>query len=246
METRGFGTEKVSEELARLFPEARIARLDRDTAATERHYRDIIASFELGETDILIGTQMITKGFDFAGVDMVGILNADNLLSYPDFRASERAFQLITQVAGRSGRRDGHGEVVIQTAQPTLPLIRQIAAGDYAGMVHTQLEERADFFYPPYCRLVEITMRHRNRELLWEAANHIAAAARTTFGSRLLGPQPPLVDRIRGEYLLSFILKVERSQSFARAKKSLAEVVERLRADRKYRYIIVTCNVDPQ
>lgn len=246
METRGFGTEKVGEELAHLFPEARTDRLDRDTAATERRYREIIASFERGETDVLVGTQMITKGFDFDGVALVGVLNADNLLSYPDFRASERAFQLLTQVAGRAGRRDERGEVIIQTAQPTLPLIRQIAAGDYEGMVRTQLADRADFFYPPYCRLVEITMRHRNRELLWDAANCLAVDGRAIFGSRLLGPQPPLVDRIRGEYLLSFLLKVERSQSFARAKEALAEAIARLNSEQKYKYIRVTCNVDPQ
>ena len=246
METRGFGTEKVGEELARLFPEARIDRLDRDTATTERRYREIIAWFERGETDILVGTQMITKGFDFDGVALVGVLNADNLLSYPDFRASERAFQLITQVAGRAGRRYEPGEVVIQTAQPTLPLIRQIAAGDYEGMVHTQLADRADFFYPPYCRLIEVTMRHRNKELLWEAANRFAGAGRGLFGNRLLGPQPPLVDRIRGEYLLTFLLKVERSQSFARAREALAEGIARLLSEQKYKYVNVTCNVDPQ
>ncbi len=246
VETRGFGTEKVEEELSHIFPEARIDRLDRDTATTERRYRDIIASFERGETDILVGTQMITKGFDFDGVALVGVLNADNLLSYPDFRASERAFQLITQVAGRAGRRDEPGEVIIQTAQPTLPLISQIAAGDYEGMVHTQLADRADFFYPPYCRLVEITMRHRDRELLWEAANRLAAAGRAVFGNRLLGPQPPSVDRIRGEYLLAFLLKVERSQSFAQAKEALADAIARLLSEQKYKYINVVCNVDPQ
>ncbi|MCL2561113.1 MAG: primosomal protein N' [Rikenellaceae bacterium] len=246
MEARGFGTEKVEEELARLFPEAHLARLDRDTATSEARYRAIISAFERGETDVLIGTQMISKGFDFKGVALVGMLNADNLLSYPDFRASERAFQTITQMAGRAGRRGERGEVVIQTAQPQLPIIREAAAGDYAAMAVTQLAERAEFFYPPYCRLIEITLRHRNSELLWEAANRFAAAARTTFGRSLLGPQPPLVDRIKNVCILSFLLKVERTQSFSRAKDALSAAVATLRSEQRFRYVDFIFNVDPQ
>lgn len=246
LQTRGFGTEKVEEELSHIFPSARIERLDRDTASTAARYNSIIASFEHGQTDILVGTQMITKGFDFGGVSLVGILNADNLLSYPDFRAAERAFQLVTQVAGRAGRRADQGEVVIQTSQPENPAIRQIAEGDYGGMVRTQLAERADFLYPPYCRLIEVTMKHRDKELLWAAANMVAAEGRKAFGRMLLGPQPPLVDRIRGEYLLTLMLKVERRTSFAGAKKILSGIIGAMHADRRFRYVSVTFNVDPQ
>ena len=174
----GFGTEKIEQEIARLFPEARVARLDRDSAASERAFRETIARFERGETDILVGTQMITKGFDFGGVSLVGILNADNLVNAPDFRAAERAFQLITQVAGRAGRRDDQGEAVIQTSDPTNPVIRQAAAGDYEAMARTQLAERAEFFYPPYARLTALTLRHRDpatRRATW--ANGCAAAS---------------------------------------------------------------------
>lgn len=246
VETRGFGTEKVEEELSKLLPAARIERLDRDTTQTAKRYNAIISSFENSETDILIGTQMITKGFDFDGVALVGILNADNLLAYPDFRAAERAFQLMTQVAGRAGRRTEVGEVVIQTSQSANPVIRQAASGDYEGMVRSQLAERAEFFYPPYCRLIAVNLRHRDKTLLWNAANVFARNSREVFGRRILGPQPPSVDKIRGEYLLSFMLKVERQQSFATAKKLLTGIISKLHSDKQYKYITVLCNVDPQ
>jgi primosomal protein N' (replication factor Y) len=240
LEPRGFGTEKAAEEVARLVPEARVARLDRDTAVSARRYESTIAAFERGETDILVGTQMITKGFDFGGVALVGILNADNLLAYPDFRAAERAFQTITQMAGRCGRRGERGRVVIQTAQPANTLIRQAADGDYGAMAREQLAERADFLYPPYCRLIEVTLRHRDATKLWDAANRLAAAARATFGKMLLGPQPPLVDKVRGEELLTLMLKVERGSSFADARRLLGELLAGVRGVR------VSVNVDPQ
>lgn len=148
-------------------------------------------AFEQGRTDILIGTQIVTKGFDFGGVSLVGILNADNLLNYPDFRAGERAFQLMTQVGGRAGRRSEPGTVVIQTAQPQHPVIEQVLRGDYGAMVRSQLAERRAFFYPPYCRLIAVVMRHRDKELLWRAAGAFAGSAREVFGRRLLGPEAP-------------------------------------------------------
>ncbi|MCM1302282.1 MAG: primosomal protein N', partial [Bacteroides cellulosilyticus] len=162
----GFGTEQIEQELSELFPEARVARLDRDNATSERAYNAIIDDFAARRTDLLVGTQMITKGFDFGGVSLVGILNADNLLNNPDFRAAERAFQLMTQVAGRAGRRDDGGEVVIQTAEPGHPVIRQVAAGDYEAMARMQLADREAFFYPPYARLTALTLRHRDPALL--------------------------------------------------------------------------------
>ncbi len=245
-EARGFGTEKVEEELQRIFPAARIARLDRDTAASERRYRQIVADFERGETDILVGTQMIAKGFDFPRVVLVGVLNADNLLNYPDFRASERAFQLMTQVAGRAGRGRTPGEVVIQTSQPQHPVIRQVMDGDYEGMVRSQLAERRSFFYPPYCRLVAVTLRHRDKAVLWRAASRFGEVCRPVFGRRLLGPEAPPVDRVREEFIVCFTLKIEREQSFAQARGLLAGMVARLTAEPDYRNLTVVCNVDPQ
>lgn len=246
VETKGFGTEKIEEELAVLFPSAKIERLDRDTATSATRYNAIISAFEKGETDILIGTQMITKGFDFDGVSLVGILNADNLLAYPDFRASERAFQLMMQVAGRAGRRSKKGAVIIQTSQPENHIIRQAANDDYAAMYRGQMEERKTFFYPPFCRLINITFKHRDRMLLWQAANHFAEVAKKIFGRRLIGPIPPPVDRIRGEYLLGIMLKIERDKPFSKARRIIEKHVEEMKSNENYKNVTVVFNVDPQ
>lgn len=243
---RGFGTEKVEEELSKIFPEARIDRLDRDSATSQRAYNEIIRRFESGQTDLLVGTQMITKGFDFSQVSVVGILNADNLLNYPDFRSSERAFQLITQVAGRAGRREKLGEVIVQTSQPDHPVIRQAATGDYLSMVNIQLREREAFHYPPYARLISITMRHREANLLREAARQLGIKLREVFGQRVLGPQSPPVDRINGVYILGFMLKIENSLSFARARALLSEQLDAIRHTKEWSTIFIYCDVDPQ
>ncbi len=243
---KGFGTEKVEEEIARLFPEARVARLDRDSVTSERAFREIVRSFERGESDILVGTQMITKGFDFGGVSLVGILNADNLLNSPDFRAAERAFQLMMQVAGRAGRRGTGGEVVIQTSDPQHPLLQQLVRGDYDAMVRSQLAEREAFAYPPYARLVALTLRHRDLQLLRRGAMALAEALRGRFGRRLLGPITPPVDRIRDEYLVEMLLKIESGSSFARARRVLSEELEHFARHPEYKTVRIICNVDPQ
>lgn len=245
VEARGFGTEKVEEELIRLFPKASVVRLDRDTAQSVRAYNYVIESFESGAANILVGTQMITKGFDFAGVSVVGILNADNLLNYPDFRAAERAYQVIAQMAGRAGRRDKRGEVIIQTSCPENIVIQQAAAGDYGAMVRTQLLERADFFYPPYCRLITVTLKFRDKDVLDAAARSLRDLLIPVFGQRLLGPQPPVVDRIKRQHLLSFMIKTARNESFATAKKTLAQAVTALNSEPNFRYVEAIINVDP-
>ncbi|MDE5578823.1 MAG: primosomal protein N' [Alistipes sp.] len=242
----GFGTEKIEEEIARLFPEARVARLDRDTVTSERAFNAIVAGFARRETDILVGTQMITKGFDFEGVALVGILNADNMLNNPDFRAGERAFQLMTQVAGRAGRRARGGEVVIQTAEPGHPVIRQVVGGDFEGMARMQLADREAFFYPPYARLTMLTLRHRDPQLLRRGAAELAARLRGRFGRRLLGPMTPPVDRIRGEYLVGLLLKIESGASSARARELLGAELAAFAQHPEYRTIAVVPNVDPQ
>ncbi len=242
----GFGTEKVEQEIARIFPEAHVARLDRDKITSERACRTIVADFEAHRTDILVGTQMITKGFDFEGVSLVGILNADNLLNHPDFRAAERAFQLMMQVAGRSGRRSDGGEVVIQTSEPTHPVIRQVAAGDYEAMAREQLAEREAFFYPPYARLIALTLRHRDPALLHRGADTLAERLRAHFGRRLLGPITPPVERIRGEYLIALLLKIESGASFTRARELLCAELRRFADNQEFKPVTVVCNVDPQ
>ena len=243
---RGFGTEKVEEEIARLFPEARVARLDRDSVTSERAFNAIISDFEARKTDILVGTQMITKGFDFGGVSLVGILNADNLLNNPDFRAAERAFQLMLQVAGRAGRRSDGGEVVIQTSEPGHPVIRQVVAGDFAGMARMQLSEREAFFYPPYARLTSLTLRHRDVALLRRGVTELAARLRVRFGRRVLGPMTPPVDRIRGEYLAGLLLKIESGASSAKARSLLGAELKAFAENPEFKTITVVCNVDPQ
>lgn len=242
----GFGTEKVEEEIERIFPGARVARLDRDSVTSQKAYGAIIASFERRETDILVGTQMITKGFDFEGVSLVGILNADNLLFNPDFRASERAFQLMTQVAGRAGRRSVTGGVVIQTSEPQHPVIRQVVEGDYEGMARMQLAEREAFCYPPYARLVSFTLRHRDPERVRLAATEFAGLLRERFGRRVLGPMAPPVDRIRGEYLAGVLLKIESGASMVRARTLLRRAMEGLSAREAFKNVTLVVNVDPQ
>ena len=246
LQPMGFGTEKIEEQIAELFPEARVARLDRDKVTSEQAFRAIIDDFAAHRTDILVGTQMITKGFDFDGVALVGVLNADNLLHNTDFRAAERAFQLLTQVAGRAGRRTASGEVVIQTSDPAHPVLQQVLTGDFAAMATAQLAERRDFGYPPYARLTAFTLRHRDPQLLRQGAAALAARLRERFGRRILGPVAPPVDRIRGEYLLSLLLKVETTASQRRARAIAAEELRRFAADATYKTITVAVNVDPQ
>lgn len=241
---QGFGTEKIEEELHHYFPDARIERLDADSARSTRNYQRIIDSFSTGTTDILIGTQIITKGFDFGGVALVGILNADNLLLYPDFRSSERAFQLIVQVGGRAGRRDEQGTVIIQTTQPDHPVIRQAMNGDYDTMIHSLLAERRTFLYPPYCRLISIIFRHRDRTLLQRAADTFAVQARLRFGHMLMGPETPPVDRIRNQFRLQFLLKIDRRQTAV--KQELSILFDELHANPSFRTVEIIPDVDPQ
>lgn len=242
----GLGTEKVEEETAALFPDARILRLDRDTATSPSRYERTVTDFERGAADILVGTQMITKGFDFPGLELVGILNADNMLNFPDFRASERAYQTMTQVAGRAGRSGPNGEVVIQTSQPDHPVIRQVQALDYEGMVKMQLAERSIFGYPPYGRLIKIIMRHSDDRLLNEAASWLAARARELFGSRVFGPHAPLIEKAGGESFMEIMLKIENGTSAAKVKEELSKIISAASRHDDYKRVTVFCDIDPQ
>ncbi|MFR9534209.1 MAG: primosomal protein N', partial [Rikenellaceae bacterium] len=242
----GFGTEKIEEQIAELFPQATVDRLDRDKVTSPRALQEIIDRFERGETDILVGTQMITKGFDFSRVTLVGILNADNMLNSPDFRAEERAYQLMTQVAGRAGRRTTGGEVVIQTSQASHRILKMVAARDFKTMAGQLLTERELFQYPPYARITAIIMRHRDRNKLHAAANTLSALLRATFGRRVQGPVTPAVDKIRDEYIVAMNLKIESGASSVKAREILISKIEELRRDPQFKYIDIICNVDPQ
>lgn len=240
----GFGTERVEQEIARLIPEARVARLDGDTSSSESSFKRIVREFETGATNILVGTQILGKGFDFGGVTTVGILNADNLLSAPDFRAAERAYQLITQVAGRAGRRDSRGHVVVQTSMPNHPVIREVAYGSYRNMALAELREREAFGYPPYSHLVRLLLRHKDSSLLGDGARFVAEVMRRKFGSRVLGPAAAAVERLRGEYRMEILLKIESGASMRRARQLLREVLSKVEADVKYKSLIINVDVD--
>ncbi len=246
LQPMGFGTEKITEQIAALFPEARVARLDRDMASSPRAFKQVLSDFALHKTDILVGTQMITKGFDFDGVSLVGILNADNLLHNPDFRSGERAFQMMQQVAGRAGRRKEGGEVLIQTSEPGHPVIRKVVENDYEGMALGELQERKAFSYPPYARLTYILLKHTDPTLLRRGAMDLASRLRQRFGRRIMGPMPPPVDRIRGEYLVGILLKVEHGASSVRAREVLREEVAKFRTDPDFKRITLQFDVDPQ
>ena len=238
----GFGTERVEEAVAQLFPEARVLRLDGDTATSSTAYNRIIGAFARHEADILVGTQIVSKGLDFADVTLIGILNGDNLLASPDFRAEERGWQLLMQVAGRAGRRDKRGEVIIQTAEPNHPVYAMI--GDYDRVANKLLAERKQFGYPPFVRIIKVVMRSSNKEALVNSSLQFGEQLRNRFGRRVLGPVSPLIDRVRGEYRVELMLKIEVEASFSRARAILKEEIFKLRSDKSYRNIVVICDVD--
>lgn len=244
MALMGFGTEKVAEEISRLMPEARIERLDGDTSTSERAFKRIVTRFDSGEADILVGTQILTKGFDFGGVTTVGILNADNLLTMPDFRASERAFQLMMQVAGRAGRRNDRGRVVIQTSQPKHPVIRFVASGDYHAMANSELAERRAFGYPPYSHLIRLLMRHEEYNLLHHAAHALATVMRKKFGARVMGPVSAALEMLRGEHRAEILLKIESGASMQRAHTLLREAIATVEGDPQYKTVKISVDVD--
>ena len=242
---RGFGTEKIEDDIKALFPDARVARMDLDTTRTRTAYERIISDFQQGKTDILIGTQMVSKGLDFDHVSIVGILNADTMLNYPDFRAYERAFQLMAQVAGRAGRKNKRGRVVLQTKSIDHPIIPQVIANDYEAMVGGQLAERQMFHYPPYYRLVYVYLKNRNETLLDLMAQTMAAKLRTVFGNRVLGPDKPPVARVQTLFIRKIVLKIETNAPMARARELLVQVQKEMVAEDRFKSLIVYYDVDP-
>lgn len=241
----GYGTEKIEEELSNMFPEARIARMDLDTTRTRNAYEKIIDDFQCGHTDVLIGTQMVSKGLDFDNVAVVGILNADILLNYPDFRANERSFQLMAQVAGRAGRKSGRGTVYLQTKSPETPVIPQIVQNNYLQFYDSQLTERMLFHYPPFYRLVYVFLRHRDIRLLDETAACYGARMRQIFGDRVLGPDLPPVARVQQLYIRKIVLKVETSVSQYKVNEALATLKDEFAATKRYASVNIFYDVDP-
>lgn len=243
--SRGFGTEKVEEDFKEFFPDARIARMDLDTTRTRAAYERIIDDFQVGKTDVLIGTQMVSKGLDFDRVSVVGILNADSLLNYPDFRAYERAFQMMAQVSGRAGRKNKQGLVVLQTKSMEHPIIAQVMNTDFEGMYRSQMEERSAFGYPPYCRLIYVYLKHHRQDVLDKAATAMAGRLREIFGRRILGPDNPPVARIQTLYIKKIVVKIEVSASMMKVRELLRQVQREIQMDEHFRSLLVYYDVDP-
>ncbi|MBP5306567.1 MAG: primosomal protein N' [Paludibacteraceae bacterium] len=243
--TVGFGTEKIEEELRALFPEARTARMDLDTTRSRKSYETILSKFGDRELDILIGTQMVTKGLDFRNVSLVGVLNADGMLNFPDFRAYERAFQLMAQVSGRAGRADKEGSVVIQTSDVSHPVLHQVIRNDYKGLYQTQMEERREFKYPPFYRLIRIQLKHRQESIALSASQTMAQRLRAVFGDRILGPDNPPVGRIQTLYIKQILVKIEASASSKRAKQLLGNITDVMLSHDAFKGLQITLDVDP-
>ena len=241
----GIGTERVEEDLQIMFPDARVARMDLDSTLQRHLYLDLLRDFEERRIDILVGTQMVTKGLDFEHVSVVGIINADNLINYPSFRSYERAFQQMTQVSGRAGRHAGGGEVVIQTWCPEHQVLQDVIHADYQHLYGEQIEERRVFRYPPFYRMIEITLKHSDAEVLNQAADWLATQLRGAFGGRVMGPEYPLVSRVRALYLKVITLRFERSEAIASAKELMQRMADDLTKHDGWSRVLVHFDVDP-
>jgi len=241
----GYGTERIESELQTILPEFTIERFDQATARTRRSYETIIGDFEEGKTDILVGTQMLTKGLDFQNVLTVGILDADHALNFPDFRAYERSFQLMIQVGGRAGRRDRQGKVFIQTNQPEHRVIDQVVKYEFEEMYRTEIEEREKFAYPPFNRLIRITVKHKDYFETEKAADFLNMLLRPLFGDALLGPEEPYVSRIRGYYLRQLLIKLDSNKNRKAMKATIAEKISQFKKTREYKSVRLVVDVDP-
>lgn len=242
---RGYGTEKVEEYVGQLFPEARVARMDLDTTRTRNAYERIIDDFSSGRTNLLIGTQMVSKGLDFDRVSVVGILNADAMLNYPDFRAYEHAFMMMAQVSGRAGRKGQRGKVFLQTKNKELPIIRQVVENDYQGFYEALLEERRMFSYPPFHRLVYVFLRHRHDEVVESAGIEMGSRLRQGLGERILGPDKPSIARVKNLHIRKIVIKLENVIDQKAVRLYLRTVQQQLLQDKRYAALQVYYDVDP-
>jgi primosomal protein N' (replication factor Y) len=245
MTTRGFGTEKIEDEIKIVFPEARVGRMDQDTTRNKNSFNKIIQAFEERRIDILIGTQMISKGLDFENLTVVGVLNADNLLNYPDFRAHERSFQLMEQVSGRAGRREKQGKVVIQTSDPEHKIIRMVLHHDYLTMFRTEAAERMTFNYPPFCRMIRISLKHKERASLNTFADILGSELKAMFGKRVLGPENPVISQVQSWYIKNILLKIEKERPPVKAKQLIQSAIGKLEIEKGASSLRIAIDVDP-
>ena len=245
LQTRGYGTERIEDQVRDIFPEARVSRMDLDTTRSRQAYERIISDFAACRTNLLIGTQMISKGLDFERVSVVGILNADTMLNYPDFRAYEHAYMMMAQVSGRAGRRGSRGLVILQTRQPRLPIIQQVVHNDYAALYHDLVSERTAFRYPPFTRLVYVYLKHRSDQLVDTAANELGARLRLWFGTRVLGPDKPAVARVKTLSIRKLVLKLEPGLSLPDVRRYLQMARQQMLADKRFSTLQIYYDVDP-
>ena len=242
---RGYGTEKIEDEIRSIFPEARIARMDLDTTHTRNAYERLINDFSTGKNNLLIGTQMVTKGLDFGKVSVVGILNADSMLNYPDFRAYEQAFMMISQVSGRAGRKGKRGEVILQTKTPDLPVIQYVVHNDYPTFFKELLDERREFHYPPFYHLVYVYLKHRDENIVNTAGVELGSRLRDIFGARVLGPDKPAVARVKTLSIRKIVLKLENGIDYPRVRQYLRGALDAMMKDKRYGALQVYYDVDP-
>ncbi len=242
---KGFGTEQIEEELAIFFPDIKIARMDADTTRSKNAYHKLITDFEERNIDVLVGTQMVTKGLDFDNVTLVGVLNADTMLNFPDFRAFERAYQMMSQVSGRAGRKAKRGKVIIQSYDPYHRIIRQVIETDYAAMYKNELVDRKQFNYPPFYRLIHFTLKHRDRDVLNAGADEFTNNLKEKFGARVLGPEFPVISRIKNQYHKNVLVKVEREAPIKKVREIITAIKNNFEVFSEYKAVRITIDVDP-
>ena len=242
---RGFGTEKVEDQILELFPDANVARMDLDTTRTRSAYERIIGDFSAGKTNILIGTQMVTKGLDFDRVSVVGILNADSMLNYPDFRAYEHAFMMMSQVSGRAGRKGRRGLVLLQTKNKDLPIVQQVVANDFSSYFKDLEQERRDFRYPPFTHLIYVYVKHKDERVIESAAMEMGARLRQWFGMRVLGPDKPAVAKIKTMNIRKIVLKLELGIDLALVRRYLRQAEHDMMQNKQYVSLQIYFDVDP-
>ncbi len=245
LEMKGYGTEQICELLEALFPDNKIQRMDHDTTRKKNAYEDIIQDFQALKIDVLVGTQMIAKGFDFENVSLVGIVDSDSMLNFPDFRSHERAFQLMSQVAGRAGRKNKQGSVYLQTSNPDHEIIRQVSNHSYTNFYNIQLKERKSFNYPPFCKLIILRFKHTDYHILDEVSQKFAEIMRSSFKDRVLGPEYPVVSKIKNYFIKNILLKIEGNKSSSKAKKIISYVLEYMKKNKLLKQCVVQIDIDP-
>jgi primosomal protein N' (replication factor Y) len=244
---RSFGTEKLEETLETELPGVKVSRMDFDSVKNKNAHDVLIQQFEQKKIDVLVGTQMVVKGLDFDNVDMVGIVDADGLLHFADFRVHERAFQLMEQVSGRAGRRAGTGKVMIQTSNPTHPVLQHVARHDFVGMYNDEIEKRRQFLYPPFSRVINLHFKHKDRSVVFDAAHHFAKTMDFLYRNYIVGPAEPVVNRVRGMFLMEMLLKLPRdAQLIAKCKDDILKECANLHQHKQFKKVIVLPDVDAQ